>query len=503
MTFRVLEETEDMLEKKNRKLYLPVIAFLIVLVALLGFPHKVQAKTISASLKETTLQVGDNEKINCTISGVRYSVSDNSVCTVSEKGVLTAKKQGNATLTIKASGYSARKFSVIVEEKEKMPCIPVAVDDVEIQTVLSENKKTNQTDFVISVKNHGNGKIKEAVFVYEISGMKPAEDKVENASPAAATTPAAVSENHKEKMVVTFKNIAENKSKKIVKSMIAGEEAGAKLKSVQVYSGQAVHSHNLEKDTYGYGWGTKDTKPPKITGWVEENSVCQGEPYQVCFSDRAGTYNFKKYVQATDERAGKVTLKVDSSAINWNKTGIYKVKYTATDKAGNQAKSWAKIQVYVKEAVDSYADQILSSITRSGWSDAQKARAIYSYVLGHCHYVNHGSHTDFRKMAAYGYRYQSGDCFTFYAMARELLLRAGIPALTITRYPLRNGAHHWWNLVYVQGGWYHLDATPRTSKVYLCLQTDSQLRGCRDAGAFSFVSSKYPARATKIISRNP
>jgi hypothetical protein len=73
----------------------------------------------------------------------------------------------------------------------------------------------------------------------------------------------------------------------------------------------------------------------------------------------------------------------------------------------------------------------------------------------------------------------------------------------INRYPDNIIGRHFWNLVYVRGGWYHFDTCPRSRDGYFCLQTDAQLRRYSTGYTFSFNKSLYPARATKVISRNP
>lgn len=248
---------------------------------------------------------------------------------------------------------------------------------------------------------------------------------------------------------------------------------------------------------------SNDKTAPKISGWVKNKSIYNGEPVRVYYSDRKNSYDFTSHVSAKDAVDGKVTVKANTSNINWNKSGIYKVTYTAKDRAGNVAKSWAKVQVYKKGNPEKIADLVLAKIVKKSDSQEKKCRKIYVYVKTHCSYVDQSVHKNFRKTAVKGFRFASGDCFTSYSMARILMLRAGITCLTVTRYPASPGNHHWWNLVYVKGGWYHLDTQRRTRDGYFCLQTDSQLRIYSTGYVFRFNKSKYPKRATKRISRNP
>ncbi len=107
-----------------------------------------------------------------------------------------------------------------------------------------------------------------------------------------------------------------------------------------------------------------------------------GDPYLVCYSDQRNSFSFKRFVTATDQRDGKVKISVDTSKIRWSKSGDYRIYYTAKDSDNNQSKAWATVRVIVPGSAESAADQVLRSITKSGWSDEKKARAIYRYVRG-------------------------------------------------------------------------------------------------------------------------
>ncbi|MCD7825965.1 MAG: hypothetical protein LUH14_08400 [Clostridiaceae bacterium] len=278
-----------------------------------------------------------------------------------------------------------------------------------------------------------------------------------------------------------------------------------KLQKIKLYTGEALYSYNVSAKKTSLRWATADKKAPEFSGWVGKNSCNGSDIYRVYYSDRKKTYNFKKYVSAEDERDGKVAFTVDTSGINWKKDGVYKIRFSAKDKAGNVGTAWAKVQVYVPGTAESIADTVLKSITKKSASDEKKARAIYKYVKGHGVYVDNGTHKDWRTVAVNGIRYRSGDCYTFYSMTRLLLTRAGIPNIQITRYPSYEGYHHWWNLVYVEGGWYHLDTTPRRTAATFCLITDAQLSGWKggSSSTFRFQTNAYPKRAKKKISPNP
>lgn len=78
--------------------------------------------------------------------------------------------------------------------------------------------------------------------------------------------------------------------------------------------------------TYRYASGklssdyaTPDKKAPVISGFVGKNSYNGNIPYQTVYSDQEKTYDYFKYVGVKDNRDAKVTLKVDTSKVNFKK----------------------------------------------------------------------------------------------------------------------------------------------------------------------------------------
>ena len=143
-------------------------------------------------------------------------------------------------------------------------------------------------------------------------------------------------------------------------------------------------------------------------------------------------------------------------------------------------------------------DEILKDITRSGWSDTKKATAIYNYTRSHISYTGHSDKSSWEKAAKDGIRYGSGDCFTYYAVARALLTRAGIMNIRVNR--VNSRSRHWWNMAWVQGGFYHFDACPRRAGGRFCLVTDAQLSDYSRSYGNSHVWD-YANKPTKKISK--
>lgn len=303
---------------------------------------------------------------------------------------------------------------------------------------------------------------------------------------------------------IVVKNIKKGKTSKRVycSGLLDGDIAKMKPVKVMIYSGNSVFTYYPQKKKAVFQWG-KDTKAPVFKGLIKKKSYKPEDIYRVYYSDKKNTYNFKQFVTAVDDRDGKVPIQVDTSKINWNKSGVYRIWYKAKDRAENVSKTWAKVQVYKPGTVERAADRVLASITRKSWSDAKKARAIYRYARGHMTYVHNSPHSQWRVSALRSFRYSSGNCYNYYSLSRTLLTRAGIPNMMIKRYPTPRGMKHYWNLVYVNGGWYHFDTTPRTRNANFCLLTDDQMFHYSSGYTFQFKRSLYPARAKKHISPTP
>ena len=135
------------------------------------------------------------------------------------------------------------------------------------------------------------------------------------------------------------------------------------------------------------------------------------------------------------------------------------------------------------------AEKIMSSLWRD--SDVETARAIFNWVHSNVYYTIVTSDLSFEEAAYRGFTRKNGDCFVSFACAKMLLDCAGIPNMPIERYPIvKNG--HFWNLVLLDGEWYHCDATVfKDHQALYFMLTDEELADSHH----SFDSSLYPERA--------
>lgn len=244
---------------------------------------------------------------------------------------------------------------------------------------------------------------------------------------------------------------------------------------------------------------TNDTTAPVIHG-IKDISVPQGENPDLS----TGVY-------ASDDISKNISVRIDASKLDYTIPGKYEISYIAKDDAGNTATAVSTVTVTKKEEkkteavkktakkkavkrkpdygkVNQLAAKLVKKLKRG--SDVETARAIFKWVHKNITYVHNGSKLTGKKAAYYGLTRRTGNCRVFAWTCKILLDKAGIRNMIVSRYPITT--RHYWNLVYMNGGWYHCDATPFLDhpKIYFKL-TDAQLDKHH-----KFKKSKYPARAT-------
>jgi len=214
-----------------------------------------------------------------------------------------------------------------------------------------------------------------------------------------------------------------------------------------------------------------------------------------------GTVSYKKAVSYYDDIDTKEEMKlsVERSSVNLKEVGSYEVIYTVTDCSGNSTSVVGKINVMEKspdwedeEAIHEKAREILDSILEEGMTDREKAKAIYSWIKSHVWFIEHSEKGNYMRGAYEGLFQHQGDCFVYAATSKELLTLAEIPNIDIVK--STTNPSHYWNLVYIEDGWYHFDSTPRYDKSEFFLLTDAELEAYSKAhrNTHIFDRSLYP-----------
>lgn len=442
----------------------------------------------AGNVQAAARQVKLGRSISVAKKGAAYASSDKTIAYVNGQGRVTGKKAGQAVITVK-KGKKKTKYTVKVKADGAKKGISVCPDEIRLTET-----KTSYTQSPEAGTGQGTG-----AYSFQVTA------KVKNTGASSAKRIRLIGKVGNQKVVLDFGKVKAKDSKKAAAAGGA-EVSGGEFtpERLEVYSGQMVSVYSYLTDSLSLKYGTADKTKPVISGFVGKNSYNRDSnnkkvPCQIIYSDDKD-YDWFKYVKAVDDRDGKVKLAVDTSKVNFRKTGNYTVTYTAKDKAGNKAKETAIVGVRAVGGLEKEVDAVLRRIIKPSWSDTKKAKAIYDYTRSHVSYTGTSNKSDWVKEAKKGLIYESGDCFTYYAVARALLTRAGIPNIEVTRVGSRT--HHWWNMVYVQGGFYHFDTCPRRGGGRFCLLTDDQLKSYSRSHGRSHVWAydKKPRSAKKKIS---
>ncbi|MFA7412506.1 MAG: transglutaminase domain-containing protein [Tissierellaceae bacterium] len=229
----------------------------------------------------------------------------------------------------------------------------------------------------------------------------------------------------------------------------------------------------------------KDTEPPVITG-VKDIIAYLGK-----------SISYKSGVEVRDNSMEDIELVIDSSKVNPREKGTYEVLYRARDRAGNTTEKRATVTVVglvvSEEEFNGILDGILKRILNDGMGEKEKAHAIYKWTKGHIAYTGFSEKGDWKNEAYRGIKNAKGDCFTYFSVAKALLTRVGIDNLDITR--LGGATEHYWNLVNIDGDWYHFDATRNNDRKETFMLTDAELEAInktRNNYYYKYDESLYP-----------
>lgn len=225
----------------------------------------------------------------------------------------------------------------------------------------------------------------------------------------------------------------------------------------------------------------EDTQPPEISG-VKELTVLVGE-----------SVSYRKGLRLTDNCPDGLRLDIDSSGVDLNTEGVYQAICTATDLAGNSTSATITVTVLPweqsEEKLNLLADAVLSQILRDGMSNWDKAYAIYDYVCSNIQYQYRHTLSGNWSQAAYeGLAYHRGECYVYTCTVKLLMTRAGFDCMEINR------TNHYWNLVDIGDGWYHVDCTPMPDEPQIFMWTSDHLKRYSDAhdGTHRYNASLYP-----------
>ena len=240
---------------------------------------------------------------------------------------------------------------------------------------------------------------------------------------------------------------------------------------------------------------TADEEPPVIEGAVDK------EVYL------GNSIAYKEGITVTDNETKNPKLTVDNSQVDISTAGTYPVTYTATDDAGNVSSVTVNLTLkekpkdYVDEAmVYEQAQKVLDKITTDDMTDMEVAFAIYQWTKTNIAYTGSSDKSSWVKAAYQAFTKQSGDCYNYFAAAKAMYDVAGIENVDVVKSDTSHSSH-FWSLINLGDGWYHVDCTPRRKVGYFFMNTDEELEAYskQNKNSHIFDSDLYPERATESV----
>lgn len=193
----------------------------------------------------------------------------------------------------------------------------------------------------------------------------------------------------------------------------------------------------------------KDKEGPKISG-LSKITINKG-----------AKINYAKGVKAYDDNFGNCEFTVDASGVNISKYGTYYAIYTSTDKLGNKTTSKRVISVnHDKDDTNELVNQTANKLS----SDAE---AIRDYVRNNIKYNTNNGGSD---PIWYGLKNKVGNCIVHAYTFDALLKNKGYN----TKIIWTTDKTHYWNMVFLNGKWVHMDSTPTSRHNKYSIMNDEQ-----------------------------
>ncbi|SCW68213.1 Transglutaminase-like superfamily protein [Ruminococcaceae bacterium YRB3002] len=237
--------------------------------------------------------------------------------------------------------------------------------------------------------------------------------------------------------------------------------------------------------------------------------------------------DYKEGVTVSDDMDPDPVLIVDDTEIDGITPGEYQLYYIASDAAGNETMVVVNVTVEPGDGniaaptssaggggggsnkkysncttADAYAkaSSILGSITNGSMNTVQKGLKIFYWVNHHIAFTSWGTdHTSWAAAACQAFGERHSSCYGQWAACKALCDVAGIPNYKVWR--SGSAKVHVWCLCYLNGGWYHCDATqwPGRGHYFIYMMTDAEVKSA--PGNHKFIASGLPARATVSVQK--
>ena len=196
--------------------------------------------------------------------------------------------------------------------------------------------------------------------------------------------------------------------------------------------------------------------------------------------------SYRDGVVVTDALDESPVLEIDNSRVDPDVPGNYQVVYRAKDKYGRTAESVACVCVEKKPEnyddmmlVESLSETMARQLAAGADTEIEQIFNIFRWVRLNVPWDNTRTARDPISQTLKGLQGQPGDCFTHAVTCKKLLDQAGFETILLERYP--GPGQHYWILIHIAEGWFHLDPSPVYFNINVCfLQTDAQIQHFSD-----------------------
>ena len=255
---------------------------------------------------------------------------------------------------------------------------------------------------------------------------------------------------------------------------------------------------------------TDDHTPPVLEGIQTFEHVAKDK-------DKITKDDYLEGVKATDDYTSMPKIDVDYSKVNLTVVGKYPITYIATDKAGNRTEVESSVTVYrtynggvttnqkdLNKAL-ALAKTQLAKITKTKDTDVVKAMNIYYWVYHHIYFSTGATpYKGWAKAAISAFTKKRASCYGRACACKAMLDVAGIENYLIMRKRVPGLRIHNWNLVKLNGEWYHCDVqiylqglAPRG---FFCfMMTDKEI--AKAPTNHSYAKKGFPKRSTKSVQK--
>ena len=170
--------------------------------------------------------------------------------------------------------------------------------------------------------------------------------------------------------------------------------------------------------------------------------------------------DYRKGVSSYDANYGNCDFSVDTSAVDITKQGTYYAIYTSSDKVGNKTTTKRVIVVnHDKSDTEALVKKTASSLSSN-------AESIRDYVRTIKYSTNNGGSDP----TWYGLTNRSGNCIVHAYVFDALLKQKGYT----TKIIWTTDKSHYWNMVYLNGKWVHMDSTPTSRHNKVSIMNDEE-----------------------------